>query len=335
MRAAALVLALLAAGCDDDDFRPVDAAGVDHDLGIPQDALPTVSGPMKLSETGLYSDFAARTLAPDVIAFEPRYPLWSDGADKQRYLLLPPGGVIDTGEIDHWVFPIGTKAWKEFRKDGKLVETRLLQKVEEGGAGWWMMAYLWNDTDTEADAVVAGRDDARGTTHKVPSQEDCFGCHLLVRDTLIGVSAFQLAGGADPSPLARLTFAGRLSAPPASEPEVPGAGVVKEALGYLHGNCGHCHNDQNFLATKLRMRLRLLVGVATPEETPAYRTAIGGKAAHFVDGTTLLVVPGQPELSQLFVRMGLRNLEAMPPICSKVVDSAGMQTIGDWIRGLP
>ncbi len=109
-----LTLALMAIGCDDDDgmVHPHDAGH--DDLRIPADALPTVSGPMKLSQTGLYADFAARTLSPGVISFVPRYQLWSDGADKQRYLLLPPGSTIDTTEMDHWVFPIGTKAWKEF-----------------------------------------------------------------------------------------------------------------------------------------------------------------------------------------------------------------------------
>ena len=39
----------------------------------------------------------------------PRYPLWSDGAEKQRYLSLPPGTQIDTSNMDDWKFPVGTR----------------------------------------------------------------------------------------------------------------------------------------------------------------------------------------------------------------------------------
>ncbi len=325
MRTLFLILALLSAGCADDDGHPADAEDHPHDLGLPQDGLPTVSGPIRLSETGLYSDFPARTLSPGIIEYTPQYQLWSDGAEKKRYLLLPPGSVIDTSQMDHWVFPIGTRVWKEFSKDGKVVETRLLQKIEAGSEGWWMAAYLWNDAGTEADAVIDGRDNARGTTHRVPSQEDCFKCHLNVKDVLIGVSAIQLAGLLD----------GRLSSPPATQPVVPGSGVVKDALGYLHGNCGHCHNDQSYFRTESVLRLRLSVTDTVPEQTPSYLTSVNVKMFHKLAGTTFGVVPGKPEESQLWVRMGLRDLDAMPPVCSKVVDAFGMQTVGDWIRALP
>ena len=60
------------------------------DLRPPPDLRP-VLGPAQLSQTGLYRDFAARTLAEGVIRYVPRYELWSDGSEKDRYLLLPPG----------------------------------------------------------------------------------------------------------------------------------------------------------------------------------------------------------------------------------------------------
>src|SRR5205814_165387 len=112
------------------------------DAGRPADAKPVwdmtpVPGPLRLSESGLYSDFASRTLAPRVIEYTPRYELWSDGATKRRFLLLPAGAKIDTSDMDNWAFPVGTKLWKEFRRDGFLVETRLLQKVYDNPGGWY------------------------------------------------------------------------------------------------------------------------------------------------------------------------------------------------------
>ena len=203
-------------------------------------------GPLRLSETGLYSDFSARTLSSDVIRYTPRYPLWSDGAEKERFLLLPTGTQIDTSDMDNWVFPDGTKLWKEFSRDGKVIETRLLQKLHDGKDGWFEVAYLWNETHSEAIAVPDGQENALGTSHNVPSQEDCGKCHGNVRDVIIGVSAIQLSAADGRGALSDLSRRGLLSQPPAGEFEVPGHGIVQDALGYMHGNCGHCHNNRSF-----------------------------------------------------------------------------------------
>jgi hypothetical protein len=152
--------------------------------------------PMLLSQTGLYGDFATRTLANGIVPYEPRYPLWSDGAAKTRLLFLPPGTQIDTADMDNWVFPVGTKVWKEFRQDGVLVETRLVYRV--GAGAWWLSAYVWRADGTDADASAFGVRNALGTTHDVPPQLACLSCHMGVRDTVIGVSALELSGLANP-----------------------------------------------------------------------------------------------------------------------------------------
>ena len=81
-----------------------------------------------LSATGLYVDTKKGDLAPDVREYQPQYTLWSDGATKRRWLYLPPGTKIDTSDMDFWLYPVGTKAWKEFSRDGKRLETRLMHK---------------------------------------------------------------------------------------------------------------------------------------------------------------------------------------------------------------
>ena len=75
------------------------------------DVDASIVGPALLSETGLYSDFASRTVASGLFAFSPRFEFWADGAQKSRWLSLPPGTKIDTSRVDHWVFPVGTKAF--------------------------------------------------------------------------------------------------------------------------------------------------------------------------------------------------------------------------------
>jgi hypothetical protein len=351
---------------------------VDLDAELPPVEL--ASGPALLSETGLYSNFAARTIAPDLIAFAPRYSFWSDGAEKRRWLSLPPGTKIDTSKMDDWVFPIGTKVWKEFRVGDKLVETRLLMKVrDDAPAGWWMAAYVWKEDGSDAVASPKGVDDALGTGHLVPSRVDCQNCHQGMRDVLIGVSAIQLShtgegyafdagtdAGADadidgsvgtgdagdagdpedevdaggdagrpPSALQALAAAGKLTDPPASDFDVPGTGAVKDALAYLHVNCGSCHNDESIrLNTQTRMRLRLLVDQTSPEQTGAYTTTIGTVMKHPMPGSTDVLVPGSPEASGLWLRMGRRDFFAMPPAGTKLVDDDGVEIVRRWIVDL-
>ena len=291
--------------------------------------------PVFLSETRLYLDVAARTPAPGVISYRVGQELWSDGAAKQRWLFLPEGTAIDTSDPDRWSFPIGTRAWKEFRRDGVLVETRMLAKVADGPEGWQRVAYVWNADGSDAVATAEGVADAAGTTHDVPSSMQCWTCHRGVRDMLIGVSALQLAGADDGVLLAELWSTGRLTDPPVMTPRVPGPTEVGTALGYLHANCGHCHNDHHPLATRLELRLFLPTGLADSAESPAYLTAIGGRAHHVLDGTDTIVAPGDPDRSQLLVRMGARDNNQMPPLGTEQVDARGLTLIRDWISGLP
>ena len=125
------------------------------------DAVDTgpAGDPMLLSQTGLYADVAAGTLAPGVYAFQPQYPLWSDSASKRRWVSIPAGMKIDTSDMDFWDYPSGTKFWKEFTRDGAdgkpvRVETRLLMKRSPGD--WFAMAFKWNAQLTDAVAVPAG-----------------------------------------------------------------------------------------------------------------------------------------------------------------------------------
>ena len=55
-------------------------------------------------------------LAEGVRPFHPRYPLWSDDADKERFIYLPPGTQIDTTLPDRWEFPMGTRLYKPFSR---------------------------------------------------------------------------------------------------------------------------------------------------------------------------------------------------------------------------
>jgi hypothetical protein len=323
------------------------AAG--EDAGVASDAasdrraresgvsVPNVTGPRLLSETGLYSNFAARTLAPGVMPFAPRYSFWSDGAEKSRFLLLPPGTKIDTSDMDDWAFPVGTKVWKELKVGGKVVETRMLWKQQDAGyEGWWMVAYVWRADGTDAEAKPDGVEGVSGTTHDVPSQEGCVKCHMGVRDVVIGVSAIQLSSEGGDGTLTKLANEGRLSNPPGREFQVPGTGVVKDTLAYLHANCSHCHNGrQRVLANQSPIRLQVRTTDTAPEQTLLYTTTINTKMKHEMPGgVDTAVVPRQPDKSELWLRIRSRDLWAMPPLATKQVDPAS-DVVRQWILGLP
>jgi hypothetical protein len=289
-----------------------------------------------LSETGLYTAGSTEELAPGVTPYSPRYALWSDGASKQRWLLLPEDTQIDTSDMDSWVFPVGTKVWKEFARDGKRLETRLLWKTE---TGWLRVAYVWNDDESEAMATPRGAPDVRGTTHDVPERGACSSCHAG-RDYLLGVSAIQLAHPGAGVTLSSLIADDRLSDPPAnpdalSLPDTP----AWNALGYLHANCGNCHNPKSDAWDRVdNFDLWLRVAeLGDPMSTQSWRSTVSVALTDTdtTGGLSLRIVPGNAAMSGLIQRMSVRGSEnAMPPLASERVDTDGVAVISGWIDGL-
>lgn len=294
------------------------------------------SGADPLVEAGLYEDIESERLADGVRAYEPEYALWSDGASKRRYLFLPPGARIDTSDMNGWVFPIGTRAFKEFTRDGVRVETRMMAKQDDGR--WEMVAFAWNEAGTATRRVTEGATNALGTGHDVPSRDECESCHERSADVLLGVSALQLdhdRGGLD---LATLEAEGSLTDPPAGPYTPPGDAATRDALGYLHANCGNCHNDGlDFNPVRLWLTVESLDRV---EDTPMYRTTVDRptEVDPPLDGTdaTTVVVRGDPDASLLYVRMARRGPDsgAMPPIGTELTDDAGRAAVAELIRGL-
>jgi mono/diheme cytochrome c family protein len=288
-----------------------------------------------LSETGLYSNTRAGTLAPGVEPFEPRFALWSDGAVKRRWISLPANSKIDSSNMDAWKVPVGTKLWKEFSRDGVRVETRIVERTT--ASGWLLVAFQWKADQSDAVAVPGGVQNASGTPHDIPSATQCKSCHTGAPDEVLGFSAIQLAGATGPLDLSVLAARGTLSQPPATPLVVPGDPVAIEALGYLHANCGQCHNPASGVFFTLNLDLRLRSdSLATVQDTPAWKSAVGQPSlVGGSGGLAFRIAPGDPEHSAVVYRMGLRGLlSQMPPLATETVDATGLAAVRAWIDSL-
>ncbi len=282
--------------------------------------------PERLSMTGLYTDIRAKTVAPGLVEFTPANVLWSDGAEKHRWYQLPAGAQIDSSDMDHWTFPVGTKFFKEFALDGKRLETRLIWRVADTGnreKDTLVGAYVWNDDETDATFAKAGGENLRGTEHDAPAADTCWRCHVGEVGHILGLSALQL-GEVSALPL---------SAPP---PAATTYAAPNPALGYLHANCGHCHNPEGGAWQDSHLVLRLDVDERDATQNQIVATTVGVDLEHWLDhGYTKRVVPGDPDTSALFARIAERTMNVqMPPIATEKVDGAAVELIRAWIQAL-
>jgi hypothetical protein len=268
---------------------------------------PTMAQTDDLVTTGLCVDDACTAIQSDVVAFEPRWHLWSDGETKRRWIKLPAGAVIDTSNLDYWQFPVGTKLWKEFTRDGVRVETRSLVRTGPSNGDWLFMGYEWNADETHAVARPDGKHNVHGTPHDIPSQETCRGCHANNTTPVLGFGAFQLDyhAGAGLLDLDGAIAAGWLSQPPpgAASPHLPLPGTATETMA----------------------------------STRLYQSTVGvvARTAPF-EGATILAKPGDPDHSVIILRTTTPDLpHRMPALGIETVDPAGQAILRAWIRALP
>jgi hypothetical protein len=367
-----LGLALVLVGCEakshrlfEEQTQEVDATVDAGNVGGGE--LPLAPGckydisrvPGLLECTGLYAsvaDLGKKKLAKAIRSFVPAAPLWSDGADKERWIWLPPDTQIDTSNPEHWVFPVGTKVWKEFRVGAKRIETRIFWKVDE--TTWRRGTYAWNADETEA-KLEFGRDITLpdGSPYHIPDQEECDRCHKGEPDRVLGFSAINLGlEGASGITLAQLVDEGLLSDPPElvrlsigadrAGLDDDGVPLAAKALPILHTNCGlTCHNttpgrDANLTMQNLRLNLNQLDGRAPDETWNVFHTAVNKMTEGAqLGGMFPRIAAGDPKNSYVITMMNSRNAKGMgagqmPPLATRIVDKASVDIISRWITRL-
>ena len=303
--------------------------------------------PPDLRDTGLYSDVETLEIDARHLAFAPQYPLWTDGATKRRWIALPPGSAIDASDPDVWVFPAGTRLWKEFSFAGQRVETRTMERQADGQ--WRYAAYAWSADGGSAQLVPAnGRRGAYplggGRSHTIPGVNDCKACHQGGRSEVLGFGLIQLSPGRDPGALHAdpsgvdvnsIIARGLLVGLPQSARAARWTAVSateRAAAGYLHGNCGHCHNEQGPLRT-IGLFLRQTAGAgAEPAIASTFEQPVKKPAPGLPADAVLRIAPQHPDRSALLKRIASRYPPLqMPPLGTELVDRQAVDLLARWI----
>ena len=318
--------------------------------------------PVVLSEAPWLIDAAHGVEVPGVLPYDVNSPLWSDGAIKTRFMVVPSTATVEYRAEHSYEFPENTTLVKNFmlperRGDAgtaRLIETRLLVK---GSDGWKGYSYEWNESQT--DAVLLADEpyekefevetEEGGTAVQrwlYPSRSQCFACHTPVKNTLLGLETLQLnrefdfAEGRD-NQLRTFEhiglFEGGLPAAPEELEAMPDPlewtlGYEERARSYLHANCAMCHQPGGSAPTQFDLRFATpleLTGIV--DEFPQF---LGGELSEIEQPR--IVAPGSPERSVLYRRLAAEADKGwrMPPLARYEVDEEGADVIWDWIVGL-
>ena len=306
--------------------------------------------PTLLSQTGAFSDVPSLTPTQGVIPYDINAPLWTDGAAKQRWVVVPNDGTHDTAaervkysEEEPWVFPIGTVFIKHFglaldeRSPDAVtpIETRFLVRQEDGS--YYGFTYRWNDAGTDAELLETALLDPltiineagvpRQQIWTFPGRSDCFACHTQTAGYVLGPKASQLNGdqfytqtGITANQLETWNHIGVF------EPSIDVSGLPQiitsknlkdlsatiedRARSYLESNCASCHRPEGGPRSLFDLRLHV------PLEESGL---INGEVIEDlgIEGAKV-IVPGEPGKSILFQRISeLGTSTAMPPIAEK------------------
>lgn len=315
--------------------------------------------PQKLSAWHLFTA-AGGHLTPNarVLPYDLNTPLFSDYADKYRFVWMPAGNAAEYREEVPFEFPVGTIFAKSFAftADGhpgeeRLIETRLLVRTK---SRWVPLPYIWNASQSEATLQLvpnpvpiryidaAGR--AHDFTYQIPNTNECRECHDNNKSLQpIGPKArnlnkdFAYSDGAA-NQLTHWTAVGYLrgapapaAAPRAAKWSEPATGSLDErARAYLDNNCAHCHQPGGTAGyTGVDFRLGHF-------DAAAFGVCKHPNSAGNMGDRRYDLVPGHPDDSILVYRLESTAPKIMmPQIGRAVVHAEGVALLREWVASLP
>lgn len=319
-------------------------AALPSQISVDDDAIASAKYPNALSDYGFFTDNHARVPNADVIPYRLNTPLFSDYAEKLRYLYIPKRQLAKgngDGLID---LPVGSAIIKSFGYEDagemRLIETRVLLHRADG---WLALPYVWNAAQDEALLKLGGsrvpvtfadpRGKMRSISYAVPNKNQCKECHAVNGAvTPIGPKARNM----DAAFLAQLVAMGKLDAVPAVVRRLPvwedraDATVEAAARAYLDVNCAHCHRPEGS-ASNSGLNLgwevtdRVALGIGK-------RPVAAGRGS---GGFDFDIAPGDPAHSIMTHRMkSLESGIAMPELGRATVHDEGVAAVEAWISRL-
>ncbi len=322
--------------------------------------------PQFLSQTGVFTNLTTLATSPGILPYNVATPLWSDGAEKKRWIALPNDGTHNTPAEDiafsangNWVFPAGTVFVKHFEMSTnqndpsqiKRLETRLLICTANGGK--YGVTYKWNSTGTDAELLSNGTSEdyiytqlGGGTVTRrwdFPSRGDCLLCHNTASGQALGVATASLnmdyfypSTGRTANQLLTFNSLGMFDRTlTVSELENfiasrsiddTTAPLEHRVRSYLASNCSHCHQPGGPVDY-----FDARIG------TPLVKQGMinGPLLGHFNLPGGEYIKPGDPSLSATAVRLSnVGNGQAMPPLAKNVVDQKAVELLNSYITGI-
>lgn len=295
-----------------------------------------------------------------VITYDINSPLFSDYAEKVRFIWMPEGTTGIYNDSTFFDLPVGTVLIKNFYYPDdfrvgsghfRIIETRLLVHNENG---WRGLPYTWNEAQTEAELQLAGGEanvefiNENGKQvqvhYLIPNTNQCRSCHSH-HDKLVSIGpaarhlnkSFLYEDGRQ-NQLVRWFEAGYLDgipdpvhAPKMSDYRNSGTeSIHNRARAYLDINCGHCHNPGGPANTS---GLFLHIDEDNPSALGIMKPPVAaGKGS---GGKSFSIVPGKPDDSILLYRMESTEPGIMMPELGRtLVDEEGVALIREWIESL-
>ena len=294
------------------------------------------------------------------IIYDLNTALFTDYANKYRFVFVPGGAQAAYRETLAFDFPVGTIIAKTFtiqddlrtdpaEAEQDIIETRLMIHRKEG---WVALPYVWNPQKDDAVLTKAGAvqpvswidmaGQPKTTDYVVPNTNQCANCHgeeemLPVGPTARSLNRNYVYDSGTANQLDYWTAQGILSGAPADTDSIvtiplwgdTGASLDDRARGYLDVNCAHCHApDLAAGYSGLWLEYSRPFGYDVGEcKTPV---AAGGGGELSYD-----IVPGSAEESIMSFRMDSNEpAVAMPEIGRSIIHTEGVALISEWINAM-
>lgn len=281
---------------------------------------------------------------PQLVHYQVTNELFTDYAEKKRFVYLPEGEVASLKEDGFFEWPTGTILVKNFgyakEQIGKdrLIETRLLIKESNE---WKAVSYQWDESQKDASLAKVGdviplKLEDQNFDYVIPNKNQCKSCHN--HNEKIDPLGFKYANlSGIEGQLESLVSKGVIALNgnddnirPMIAYEDESQPIQDRALAYLDMNCGHCHrpegpgNTSGLFLQYDEKRSNHLGFCKAP--------VAAGKGS---GGRQFDVKPGEAEESILYYRMASTDPGVMMPEVGRgLVHKEGLEIVEEWINGL-